>query len=228
MANGFARSGLARVSAVAAGVLSLAGCGNGASVCDRPPTGQVTTFLEQDASVATFSARVVGSHTDPENGLTRYELREGPETHRHLVFRAPGVEPPLRAGLEYSFEVETVPGMPTPSALVLRDSEGKLLFVGVSDYAPGDRVLTRGLPGFGISVEEAGCKDRGAEDCLEEDVNLRLRVEHQDAVLRLHHGESGVVGGYRVTCLTARRVTYSPDCADAGVFGVSYVIEPLP
>ncbi|HEX6883972.1 MAG TPA: hypothetical protein VF530_11370 [Planctomycetota bacterium] len=162
-----------------------------------------------------------------ESGLRRYHLREADGTTHVLVFRVPDETLPVRLEERYAFELETVPGEPTPAALIVRDEQG-LLFAGVSDYQPGARVLQRGLPDFVLALEASGCASRDREAGLASDVNAVLRVEHDGSSVRLFQGDAATLGSHRVRCLAARQVTYRPGAADTGVFGVCYTLRRLP
>jgi hypothetical protein len=202
------------------------GC-QGNSACLRAPAGSVTVFLEAGGPSAAFSASVAEVTAPAEGGLWRYRLREASGAEHVLVFRAPEEAIPLETGTTYEFALETVPGMPTPASIVVRDEQG-LLYASVSDYRPGERVLQGGLPEFSIELTASDCADRAEDPCLESDVNAILRVEHANATAGLFHGDGATLGAYRVRCLTARTVTYRAGCADAGVFGVSYTIRRVP
>lgn len=216
---------LARLPALALALGALA-C-QGSSPCARPPVGNVTAFLEGEGPSATFTAAVVEIEPRGESGLVRYRLREPDGTTHVLVFRAPDEALPVRLEGRYAFELETVPGSPTPAALVVLDEQG-LLYAGVSDYAPGERVLRRGLPGFVLALEASECASRGVDAGLASDVNALLRVEHAGSSARLFHGDAATLGTHRVRCLAARQVTYRPGAADTGVFGVSYTLRRVP
>lgn len=209
----------------AAGLLGLACQGN--PRCSRLPVGSVTVFLENEGPSASFAATVVEIGAPSESGLRRYRLREPGGSEHVLVFRAPEESIPLALERAYEFTVETVPGAPTPAAVVVRDEEG-IVYAGVSDYRPGERVLREGLAGFALEMIASDCQDRAEDPCLDSEVNAILRVEHAGSTAQLFHGDSATLGTHRIRCLTARTVTYSANCADAGVFGVSYTIERLP
>jgi len=209
-----------------AALVSSAGCQEDETPCARAPSGNVTVFLEGEVPAKSFTAAVVEIEPPSESGLRRHRLREADGTERVLVFRAPEDSLPVRTDATYDFLVETVPGMPTPAAVVVGD-EGGILFAAVSDYRPGERVLQEGLAGFSIELVPSGCEDRGVDPCFESEVNAVLSVEHADTTARLFQGESLTLGDYRVRCLTARTVAYSDRCADAGVFGISYTVRRM-
>lgn len=213
---------LARLPVLALALGALA-C-QGSSPCARPPVGSVTAFLEGEGPSASFTAAVVEIGAVGESGLVRYRLREPDGTPHVLVFRAPEESLPVRLEQRYAFELETVPGSPTPAALVVRDEQG-LLYAGVSDYAPGERVLRHGLPGFVLALEASGCANRERDPGLATDANALLSVEHAGASVRLFHGDAATLGSHRVRCLAARQVTYRPGSADTGVLGVGYTLR---
>jgi len=95
----------------------------------------------------------------------------------------------------------------------------------VSDFHPAERVLRDGLAEFEIALIASECTDRAADPCFASEINGILRVEHGGSTAELFHGESATLGAHRIRCLTARTITYSPNCADAGAFGVSYTIQ---
>ena len=55
--------------------------------------------------------------------------------------------------------------------------------------------------------------------------NTRLSVSCDGETISLFQGDSLEVSRYRVTCLTSQDVVYTSACADAGLNGVSFIIE---
>jgi hypothetical protein len=218
----------AAVLVTAAATLSLMGsspgCPEDTPPCGRAPAGEVAVFLAGGDTASVFTGALQEAGPVAESGFRTYRFRESGGAEHVLSYRSPEGPLPLQVGGTYEVRVETVPGTPTPSALVVQDADG-LLVVAASDYRPGDRVLTSGVDGFLIALDPSECGDRAADPCLESEVNGLLRVEHADSTIRLFQGDIGTVHGFRVRCLTARFVTYSSTCADAGVFGVSYIVE---
>jgi hypothetical protein len=205
------------------GFLVSAGCRDTDAPCTRSPLGEVTVFLEGESGVATFAGTVEAIGTRSDLGLRSYRIRDEAGGIRTLMFGALEDSLPVSVGTTYEFEVATIPGMPTPNALQILE-EGRFLFGAASDFTPGDRVFEVPPAGFQIFMERADCADRGVNPCYTSEVNGQLVCSRKGETARLFQGESAVVDGVRVTCLTARFLEYSDACADAGAFGVSYVM----
>ena len=197
--------------------------------CAQDPVGEITIFLEGPGEPASdeFSASVEDILPPDDLGFRRYRLRDEADGERTLVFQAPQDSLPLIRGRSYGIRIETVPGTPTPCAVVVEDGDG-LVFAGVSDYAPGERVLTTGLPGWDIRRVESDCPDRNRESCLASERNVVLQFRHGEEEHSLMHGERVRMGGMIVRCLDARVFSYSGECPDFAEFGTVYTIRREP
>jgi hypothetical protein len=191
--------------------------------------GEVTVFLEgpEEPASDAFAATVEAILPPDEFGFRRYRLRDEARAERTLVFRAPGDSLPVEPDGTYDFRVETVPGTPTPCAVVVSDETG-LLYAGVADYAPGDRVLLEGLAGWDIRLLEVDCEDRGREPCFADERNVALRILHDGEQRTLMHGEQATLGAVTVRCLDARILAYSGNCPDFAEFGTGYTLRREP
>jgi hypothetical protein len=130
----------------------------------------------------------------------------------------------LEIGQAYAFRVEHVGGRPPASGLVISDQEG-LVFAGATDGTIGGHVLKDGLPGFEFELVDGGCESRDRSTCFDAIVNRRLDVRGgANETVSLFNGDSGRIGTFQVTCLTAQHVDYSSQCADAGLPAVSWVV----
>ena len=207
------------------GLVPIAGCRQ-SGPCAEDPVGEVTVFLDGESGTSAFTGTLESIERPGEAGLRTYRFRDTENVARTLRFGAPGDSLPVAAGGRYSVRVETVPGMPTPNSVLIRDDVG-FLFAAASDLGPGARVFQDPPEGFGISLEIATCGDRERNRCFESEINGRLVVARNADASRLYQSESAVVDGVRVTCLTARFLEYSAECADAGAFGVSYTMRRM-
>lgn len=195
-------------------------------VCRAMPQRAVTVFFDGERDMQPLAE--IGSVTiaGPPSGATypRTPLRGGDGRLHKLAYDDPTGPLPVREGAAYDLRVEFVPGEPSPCALLLSDAEG-LLLAAASDLDLGERVMKSGVPGFTLRLQPTECPSRPPGTCYQSRVNAVLEVTHEGRTIRLHQGESGRLGRYRVTCLIAERVAYKRGCADAGVFQVSYTIR---
>ncbi len=193
--------------------------------CRAESLGSVRAFLEVGApATSTFDATLVAASTPGDGGLWKLSLREESGARHILTLLTPVGAPRLEAGARYRFRVDYSPGYPPASGLLIwRDAE--LVYATAGDPSSGRGVLGEGVPGFEITQLPSRCANRGPTDCFEVLRSAPLRVTHAGATVTLMQGESGDLGPYRVTCLTAEEITYSPRCADAGRVTLSYVIE---
>jgi hypothetical protein len=193
--------------------------------CSADPAQPLAVFLEGDAlSPVRFDGTVTARDTAGADGFTILVIRDRQGNEHRIHLRAPGGGPTLHAGAAYSFLIETAPGFPTASGLVVQDSAG-IVFAGASDQSPGGHVLKDGLPGLTLVLEDAPCRSRGHSECYDALYNRRLRAIMDGRTLVLFHPHSGFLGNYRLTCLTAQRVIYNKRCADAGQTAVSWTLE---
>jgi len=197
--------------------------------CSTEPLGSVTVFERAplDAGSWTFEATLTAVIPPADSGLTDLVLEDSDGARREFAFASPAGLPPLQEGSSYVFRFDYVGGEPDAAALVIRDQEG-LLFAAATDQRPGAAVLRDGLDGFTLSLLSPECDSRTERPCYEAVRNVGFAVEHGGARLVLFQGESTVLGRYRIECLIAQEITYSPNCADAGLPGISYVITRLP
>jgi hypothetical protein len=205
------------------------GCQAADDPCMVKPAGEVTAFLEGTgaADVRRIRATVVESGPPDESGFSHYILEDGDGRRHKLTYGGTREVPSLKEGVDYDFRIEYVPGMPSPSGIVITGDTG-LLFAAASDYRPGARVLKESLPGFELELHPAECPNRSDSKCYDAVRNSRLEVRHRGETAVLYQGEKARLGPYVITCLIAQEVTYTDACADAGLFGVSYVIRRSP
>lgn len=203
-------------------------CKETSSSCSNQPLGDVTVFVEDlsGASSWTLTGTLTAEPEVTESGLRKYRLRDNTALDHVLVYGAPGEGLPLTVGTEYTVVVETVPGMPTPCGVVITQ-DGKLCFAAASDYRDLSRVNAQGVPGFSLHLDATDCTDQAQDPCFTTEVNGVLVVSHGDTTVRLYQGDATTLGGFDVTCLTARFLTYSSTCSDAGAFEVAYTIRRL-
>ena len=204
--------------------LSLAAACLDPSPCFRKPTGSVEVYVRGGNGGAAWEGTGTITTSGPDDsGAVLWTVTDSLEARTTVVFRAPAAPPVFDPGVLYRVRVSTVPGMPTPSGVQILHGD-TLVFAALSDYRSGDRVFPEGIPGFSFGLTEAGCGDRGEEPCFSREENRLLRLEHAGESVELFHGDSAAIGSYRVTCLTARHLEYSRDCADAGSFEISFLL----
>ena len=193
--------------------------------CRVEPIGEVRVHLEGtvDSVITRFAGEIVTISPEDDLGFMHLEVRETSGLVRRIALHLPGGAAPLAVGLHAAFRIESVPGTPGASALVVRDDQG-LVLAAASDQSPGAAVLRDGLEGFSFSLQSTGCASRPHDACFESIVNQRLSVREAVREVALFHGESAAFDRWRVRCLTAQAVKYAHGCADVAEFGVAYVI----
>jgi VCBS repeat-containing protein len=205
------------------------GCrGSSDAPCGDEPMGIVTAWVEGDytGKAVRFSGTV--ESLTPGNGkLDSITIAADDGSKRVIRFQAPGTGIPVEAGGRYGFEVQHAGEFPTVSSIVVTDEKG-LVFAGVSDWDVGANLVKDGVIGIRLRKAPAECEDRPHADCYDTMKNAILVASYGEKSVRLFHGESGELDGYRVTCLTCQDVVYNSSCADAGLITVSYMIVRTP
>ena len=193
--------------------------------CAAESKGSVRAFLEAGAPASsTFDAVLTALPAARDGGRWMLALREASGATHTLTLMSPSGPPRLEADTPYRFRVDYSPGYPPASGLLIWKA-GALIYAAAGDPSAEQQGLAGGVPGFTIDRLPSRCPNRGPTDCLDVLRNAPLRVTHDEATVTLLQGESADLGGYRVTCLAAEEITYSPRCADAGRVAWSYVIE---
>jgi len=203
-----------RVVALALLFAAAARCKAAPPVSDRcaaPPAGNAVAFIEGQP-MGEISLHAAVDRITAKDGATVYDL--GP---RRLVYRSDGPIPGLRENTAYDFVLDYRPGYPSASTLTISDERG-VMFVAMTSQQPKD------IAGFQFTMTDGGCSSRTHNRCYDAIVNQRLHVAHKDKSVDLMNGESAPLGGYRVRVLTAQKVKYNSNCADAGIDGVSFTI----
>jgi hypothetical protein len=195
-----------------------------ASDCDGEPMGTMFAAIEDAPSTEVMKITgVVESVTPADGGYhDRIVVISGDDRYT-LLFSAAGKQLPVVESLEYTFEVQHKYGFPTACSLIVSDEKG-MLFAGVTDWSLGAKVMA-GPSGFDLVAGSADCGSRQHNNCYESVTNTPLSVSHDGETVTLFHGESRSLSIYDVTCLTSQSVEYTSECFDAGLIGVSYVIE---
>jgi hypothetical protein len=194
------------------------------SGCASEPTGTVIAAIEDESG--TDVMRVTGtveSVTPKGEGVDRIVVTSGDRRYT-VVFGAAGKPLPVIVSQRYVFEIQHKPGYPTACSIVVSDETG-MLFAGVTDWSLGVNVMPDGPAGFELNAGESECESRPHGSCYESITNTPLSVSYNGESISLFHGESGKLSEYLVTCLTCQDVVYTSTCADAGLSGVSYIIE---
>ena len=201
-------------------------CAEGLARCNAEALMPIEVFVEEARPA--YSRMMEGFVSMPEGGrrseLEWFLVRDrggatvGRVFHKELSARAR-----LPEGAWLHVRVDRVAGFPSATAIVVSDKDG-LALAAVSDIAPGATILGDGVPGIDVSLRQASCAPRTKSECYDEITNQLLEVSLGGSTLLLMQGESGLLGGFRVHCLVAQSVSYSPHCADAGLIGVSYLI----
>jgi hypothetical protein len=156
-------------------------------------------------------------------GAERIVFRDSAAAEYSIALDIPWVTSPFVTGRRYEILVEYIGGAPAASGLVVADSLG-LVLAGASDQGIGAHVL-KGLPsGWEMALGPTDCKSRARSRCYKSITNAALEVNHEGRGVSLWNGQSLLLDGYRVVCLTAQRVEYEGGCADAGLHAVSWVI----
>lgn len=196
--------------------------------CAAEPLGELVAFSA--SALAPPTAEVEGTlteYTPAGDGYSRLVVRQDSGGLDTLRVSVPDDFLKLEIGHAYAFRVEHVGGRPPASALVISDQDG-LVFAGATDGTIGGHVLKDGLPGFTFELVDGGCESRDRSPCYEAIINRRLDVRGEDnETLSLFNGDSGRIGTFQVTCLTAQHVDYSSQCADAGLPAVSWIVARL-
>jgi len=218
----------ARAGAVVWLALAAPGCAAGSDVCRREPVGTVLAFLDSqgERSSLRFEGRLLEALPATELGILRYRFRDASGQSLMLSYRSPLGPLPLRAGGDYTVQVDHVGGSPAASGLAVGDSEG-LLFAAAAGQRIGAHVLAQGLDGFTLELLPTACESRRRDRCYEAIHNSQLRISHEGTTAVLHHGESARLGRYQAHCLAAQRVAYSSRCSDAGLHAFAYVIQRI-
>ena len=196
-----------------------------ASECTAEPLQPVMAFVTSDRSLD-LRGRVVA--IEPMQGITgrRYTIEQESAPAAKLTVTGLDAIPGVRTGATYRFVVEYEMGEPGASALLVYEKE-RLIFASFSDQRPFASVLRDGVPGFTIEQLEPSCTSRGASDCYTSRINVPIRVSHGSKSVVLHHPDRARLGDYEVQVLTSERISYSPQCADAGLIGVSLTITAV-
>ncbi|NNF08371.1 MAG: hypothetical protein HKN21_16540 [Candidatus Eisenbacteria bacterium] len=209
------------LAALSSGAL---GCSSGLTGATPGPLGEVTVFWEGETNPGNQKIDVTVREVPDldEAGFYRIRVQDAASNEHTLAYRDPLQVSPFREGDEVSVQVEYVPGMPSPSSVrVWRDEV--LEFLAVSDFAPGSRVLKDGTSDLSFSWVVTNDEIPTDNPCIESQMRRILRVTLGNDATSLNQGDIKTVGPYTITCLASREVTYTNRCADAGVFGVSFV-----
>ena len=180
--------------------------------CAAPPAGNAVAFFEAQP-MGEVSLHATVERITAKDGATVYELGG-----RRLHYRSDAPIPGIHENAAYDFVLDYRPGFPSASTLTISDERG-VLFVAVTAQQPKD------IAGFQFTMTDAGCPSRPHNGCYDAIVNQKLRVARSGQSVELMNGESAPLDGYRVRVLTAQRVTYNKNCADAGLDAVSFTIS---
>lgn len=204
--------------------LGWLGCSSGLTGATPGPLGEVTVFWEGQTNPGDQRIDVTIQHVPDldEAGFYRIKVQDAASNEHTLAYRDPLHVSPFREGDEVSVQVEYVPGMPSPSSLRVWKDE-VLEFLAVSDFAPGSRVLKDGTSDLSFSWVVTNEEIPTENPCIESQMRRILRVTLGNDATSLNQGDIRSFGPYTITCLASREVTYTNRCADAGVFGVSFV-----
>jgi hypothetical protein len=212
-----------RFATGALAVLAFVACASAEAPCKAEPEGKIVAFFAGGEPSREVVAQVAAIDAMPTGAGFGYRLRSrGSEIL--LTYRAAAAIPGVLEGNEYTFMVDYSPGYPDSSGIVVRKDD-ELIFAALTDQRPMQHVLKDGIPGFDIELQAAACPSRGRTSCHEALVNRSLRISHRGESAQLHHGEGARLGEFEVRLLTAQSVTYSKNCSDAGLAGVSLFIS---
>ena len=180
--------------------------------CAAPPAGNAVAFFEAQPMGEVLLHATVERIT-AKDGATVYEMGG-----RRLNYRSDAPIPGIRENAAYDFVLDYRPGFPSASTLTITDDRG-VMFVAVTTQQPKD------IAGFQFAMTDAGCSSRPHNRCYDAIVNQKVRVARGADSVELMNGESALLDGYRVRVLTAQKVRYNRNCADAGLDGVSFTIS---
>jgi hypothetical protein len=159
-----------------------------------------------------------------EFGRTVMTVLDGSGARRRLALTLPeGSSVPVAPGSRVTIHLERVGGSPPAAALVIEDDAG-LLFAGASDQAIGAHVLQGGITGFTFELLDQGCASRAHDSCIASVTNLALKATRGADSATLHHRDTATLGGFEVRCLVAQHATYTGQCPDMALQGVSFTI----
>jgi hypothetical protein len=195
------------------------------SSCTSEPTGAVFAAFENESDVDVLRITGTVKSVTPKGESYHDRIVVATGGRRTVVlFSAPDRQLPVVESQEYTFEIQHKPGWPTACSIIVSDDKG-MLFAGATDWSLGANVLPNGPAGFKLGAAPEDCESRPHNSCYESVTNTALDVSLSGESVTLFHGESRRLAGYEVTCLTSQAVVYTSDCADAGLTGVSYMIE---
>lgn len=131
----------------------------------------------------------------------------------------------LVPGGGYHVVASWVPGFPSTYGLRIEEA-GELAFLGVSDWKPGETVraelfapITVGEPRVLVG------HDAPENDCYEKITNTEIEFLMHDTSVRLHQGQSDMLGECCVDLDIARNVQYTDKCVDAGMNEISFTVS---
>ena len=213
------------ISMLLAAVLSA--CNSEDEGCGVTSVGVVSFWLEkQDSTQLTseITGEFLGSGLPNAMNQQRYEFRDSTGTSHILVAATPGVTILLDVGETYHLQIDVNPGMPTTSGLLIWDAREELVFAGLADFRPRRSVLKDGL--FGITAERVLLDSflEQTDTCIASEQKAKIRFERGTNSVVLCPGDVDTLGVYEVHCLTAREVSYTDTCSDAGLIEVSYML----
>lgn len=201
---------------------------SGNSASDACSVEPLTAFDASEVGVYAPTTSIAGTMQQlaqpDEFGRMVMTVLDGSGTQRRLALTLPeGSSVPVAPGSKVTIHLERVGGSPPAASLVIEDDAG-LLFAGASDQAIGAHVLQGGISGFTFELLDEGCASRAHDTCLASVANLGLRVTHGTDTATLHHRDTATLGGFDVRCLVAQHATYTGQCPDFALAGVSYTI----
>ena len=200
---------------------------SGNSASDACTVEPLAPFDAAEMGVYDPAARIAGTleevQAPDEFGRTVLRVTDASGAERRIAVTLAGGSVPVAPGAKVTITLERVGGMPAASALVIEDRTG-LVFAGASDQAIGAHVLQSGIPGFTLELLDTGCASRTHDPCLASVSNLGLRVTRGAESVTLHHRDSATLGGFEVRCLVAQHATYTGQCPDFALQGVSFTI----
>jgi hypothetical protein len=200
--------------------LLLASCEAPAGRCSTEPAGTTNAFFAGGDASREVVVTVKSMTPLADIGGFRYDMTDG----SRLTWIAGEPIAALEPGRTARIVVDYSGGSPDASGILVFDGD-RLLFAAITDQKPFQHALEQGIPGFVVASGKPVCRSRGRTKCHTELVNVPLTVEHAGERKELYHGERASLGEFEVRVLTAQQVTYSPRCADAGLAGVSLIIE---
>lgn len=217
------------ISAITLVLILIGGCREIAqtsqSGCAAEPVGTVFAAIENESSIDVLRfTGIVESVTPKGDGYHDRIVVVSDDRRYTVLFAAPDKPLPVVASQPYAFEIQHKPGFPTTCSIIVSDEKG-MIFAGATDWSLGANVLPDGPSGFELAAGPTECESRPHSACYESITNSPLSVSSGGDSVTLFHGESGSLAGYVVTCLSCQDIVYTSTCADAGLNGVSYIIE---